>query len=199
MSDRFGPGGGPDGIFDNLDDPTPPVFGNELLPGVLSRGNQIRRQRRTTYGIASACAVVLVAGAAVGLAGGHSGGSRHPVVASSLTPTPHPHHSPKHRHHGGTTVTTNPHHPGSGNATSTPTSCPTATPPSTPAEQPTPTDSDSPTPTDTPLPTDSPSSTPTAEPTDTLCPSSTPTADPSDDPSVTPTPTDSHLLPIIGN
>ena len=80
---------GPNGMFDHLDDPTPPAFGDDLLPGVRSRGHQIRRQRQTAYAIGSACAVVVIAGASIGLVGTTSNGSQ-PPTATLATATARP-------------------------------------------------------------------------------------------------------------
>lgn len=166
---------GPGNMFDGLDDPTPPAFSNDLLPGVLQRGHRLRQQRRLAYAVGSACAGVLIAGTAVGLTASTNNNGR-PVVP--LSPSPTHHHSKKPHHHPkspgaqvggsqpGATATGGKHH--------TPT-CASPTPTDTATATPTPTDTTSSLlyPTDSPTPT--PEDTAPAAAVNTTCPSPSPT------------------------
>jgi hypothetical protein len=193
MSDFFGSGMEPEGVFRGLDDPTPPAFGSELLPGVVQRGQAIRRQRRVAYGIGSVCAVLMLVGGAVGIAnvgGGKSAPS--PTLHGPTTPpaTNHPHH---HAHSPGLSVGGR-HGGGTGRTQPTPQACVTPTPGGTdsPTVTPTPTE----TPPLSPVATASPAAYVESAPTDPACPSPGPTEapTPTGSPSVTDTPSNPPLI-----
>lgn len=192
----------PGGMFDGLDDPAPPAFGNDLLPGVVRRGQQLRHQRRIAYTVGSACAMVLVAGSAVGLAatGHHDRQQVTPLVTS--TPTQHHTKKPHHPHTqspGTTHGVTQPGGDGNGQGNHRPPkTCVTPTPnpaDAVPTATPTPSDSGAPTPTSSPTPGSGSTATPTPAPVDTTCPS--PTATPTDSPPETETPTPTYSLPPL--
>jgi hypothetical protein len=194
----------PTGMFDGLDDRTPPPFGNDLLPGVMRRGQHLRHQRRMAYTVGSACAVVLIAGAAVGVAGsGHSDGKQITPLVHTSTPTPH-HTKKVHHPHtespGATTGTTT----GGGNGTGNhhpPKPCvtPTATPTDAmPSATPTPTPTSVPPTaqgTDAPAPDSELATTPPRTPPDPSCAS--PSATPTDIPTQSEAPTPTYSLPPL--
>jgi hypothetical protein len=190
----------PGGMFDRLDDPAPPAFGNDLLPGVMQRGQQLRHQRRMAYTVGSACAMVLVAGSAVGLAatGGHDGKQVIPLVTS--TPTQHHTKKPHHPHPQSPSTTPGVTQPGGGGNGGHHPPKPCVTPTPTPADAaptatPTASDTDAPTPTSSPTPGSDSTTSPAPTPVDTTCPS--PTATPTDSPPATETPTPTYSLPPL--
>jgi hypothetical protein len=195
---------GPGGLFDGLDDPTPPAFGDDLLPGVLRRGQQLRHQRRVAYTVGSACAAVLIAGTGIGLAGGSD---NHGTPAPPLSPAPTVSHTkaphrPHHTKSPGTTVGgTQPGGQGS-SGHQPPKTCESPTPPASPAS-PTPSPSESPADSVQPTPLltetaaidDEPTTSPTPTPAATEC--ATPEATPTDTPMDSETPTPTYSLPPL--
>lgn len=187
---------GPDGLFDGLDDPTPPAFGGELLTGVMQRGQHLRNQRRMGYAVGSACVAVLIAGAGIGLAGG-SGNSTpatplHPMPSVSHTKQPHHHHprSPGAAVGGNHPGSRGGHQPKQSCVTPTPTATPTPTSTeATPSETPTPPESIEPTPLFTDSQDDETTTLPppTSASTDCATPTSSSTATPAGSDSPTPT------------
>ena len=70
-----------DGIFDHLDDPTPPLHGGDALTHVMQRGQQIRRRRRSIYSVEHRVVVIAVAGIADRRdPAGHSSGGNESVT-----------------------------------------------------------------------------------------------------------------------
>jgi hypothetical protein len=189
-----GPG---DGIFDHLDDPTPPPHG-DALTHVVQRGQQIRRRRRSIYSASTAFVIIAVAGTAIGVTRSSTANGDNQSVTPLKSPsTSALHPSPSTKQKGshaptGVTETTQPggqsHHPSRGGevapappvcVTTTPTVAPTSISPTT-------------------SPTTSPSATPTPPPTSTpivTCVTPTPTVTPTD--SAVGTPTDSATPPAI--
>jgi hypothetical protein len=166
-------------IFDHLDDPAPPTLSEDALTGVVRRGQQIRRRRRSAYALTSGAVAIVLAGSAIAIAnsGGPSGRNGQTVIGSTPSPTQTGANIPKgknHRHHGGNgpgTQTINPcgtsrhagqhaghhhHKAGGGGHGVLPPPCVTATPAPTPTMiTPTPSGSQTPTPvssTPTPVP-----------------------------------------------
>jgi len=193
----------PTGMFDGLDDPTPPPFGNDLLPGVMQRGQHLRHQRRMAYTVGSACAVVLVAGGAVGVAGsGHDNGKQITPLVHTSTPTAHHTKKSHHPHTESPGTTTGTITGGGGNGSGghhppkacvTPTATPTDAMPSvtlTPTSVTPPADG-----TDAPTPDSESANPPPPVPADTTCPS--PSATPTDSPTESETPTSTYSLPPL--
>ncbi|MGN6472340.1 MAG: hypothetical protein ACTHK4_01670 [Mycobacteriales bacterium] len=195
MSDFFGPDMGPESMFGGLDDPTPPAFGNELLPGVVQRGQHIRRQRRIAYGIGSACAALMIAGGAVGIAS--VSGNSSPSAPELHVPTT-PAHT-KHPHHHGQSPGTVGSRQGPGRGTTHTGGQPCVSPTPSSSESPTPTAS----PTDagqaTPMATDSAVSyrQTAPAPSDTGCASPSPTDSGTAAPTDSPTPSFSSIPPVL--
>jgi len=81
-------------MFDELDDPAPPVPGPGVRAAVASRGLRIRRNRRLVQA-GSAASVVVLAASVAGLAGRPDATSRiEPVTTASATTVPSPSPSP---------------------------------------------------------------------------------------------------------
>jgi hypothetical protein len=151
-----------DDIFGHLDDPRPPMYGDDSLTHVVQRGAQIRRRRRAGYALTSAAAVVAIGGAAFAVAaskGPNGGGTQ---ITNSQTPTPSgsAHHKKHQRPHspgvtptgissvpaGGNLGHHHHHHHPVGPVSTLPPVCTTPTPSATPTPDPsaTPTSTDSP-------------------------------------------------------
>jgi hypothetical protein len=181
---------GPGGLFDNLDDPTPPAFGSDLLSGIVRRGHHIRQRRRMAYVVGSAGVAVVIAGTAVGLTAAGNGNSGEPITPLSPTPSVSHTKKPNHPKHTPSSPVTG----GQGTGTSSgghkpPTTCVTPTP--------TAMETLSPTPLWTAGEPDGSESTTSPAPTavDTTCATPTPTS--TDSPMATESPTPTYSIPPL--
>lgn len=82
-------------MFEELDDPTPPVRGPEALPQVRARGQALRRRRQLALGTGAGATTALVAVLLLTLPGGGPPDERLvPAAPSSSSPAPVPSTTP---------------------------------------------------------------------------------------------------------